>query len=113
MSPRDPLPVISDAVARLYKANVGRGPRAVVTHFAGGDALVCLLEGTLSATEQRMIDQGEHDRVDEIRRAYEATSAGDFRDAVRDATGRAVRALTIGHDLRVDLVTQVFVLDPA
>jgi len=38
---------ISNAMVKLHKEQFGRGPTRARTHFAGPDALVCVLEDVL------------------------------------------------------------------
>lgn len=61
------LQKVSNAMVALHKEQFGRGPTRAQSHFAGPDALLCVLEDTLLAAERRMVAMGEQQRVRESR----------------------------------------------
>ena len=50
---------MSNAMVRLHKEQFGRGPTLVRSHFAGPDALLCVLEEVLLPAELKLIELGE------------------------------------------------------
>lgn len=115
--PRDPsthdspLQAISNGMARVYKAQFGRGPTKVKTHFAGPDAIVCILEDTQTPAERRLVEQGDTARLREIRLAFQHAAEAELREPVEAATGRRVRAFISGSDPRVDASVELFLLE--
>src|SRR5579884_18949 len=67
---------VSNAIARLHKHFVGRGPTNTRTTI-DGDLVVCLLEGGYTRAEQTLTD---HDRADLVT----AARAG-LQESMRDA----------------------------
>ena len=73
--PQDSLPKerssvlmdVSNIMVRLFKEQFGRGPTAARAYWAGPDALLCILEDTLTPAERNLVKMGEHQRLrDEI-----------------------------------------------
>lgn len=107
-----PLQAISNAMAQIYKAQFGRGPTKVKTHFAGPDTVVCLLEDTQTAAERRLVETGEEQRLRDARLFLQAANQDELRAAVQEATGRTVRAFVSGCDPAADASAEIFLLDP-
>ena len=106
------LATISNEMVRLHKEHLGRGPTKARTYFAGRDALVCMLEDSLTPVERSLTEMGEHARVREIRLLFQYTAEQGFIEAVERATGRKVRSFISGIDARTDVSSEVFVLEP-
>jgi uncharacterized protein YbcI len=105
---------VSNAVIRLYKDQFGRGPMKARTYWAGPDALVALLEDTLTAAERNMVKLGEHQRLRDTRMFFQYASVSEFCEPVERITGRKVRSFLSGIDTEVDgLSIETFVLHPA
>ena len=107
--PTSPSLEIANAVARLHKEFVGRGPtNSRVT--IDGDIVVCLLEGGYTKAEQTLEENDKGDLVaagrlglqDAMRNAYIAT--------IEMILGRQVRSFMSANDLGQDLQVEVFVL---
>ena len=54
---------VSRALMRVYKEYLGRGPDRAHTHYAGADAIVCFLEGTLTPVERTLTTISAHQRL--------------------------------------------------
>ena len=106
------LAALSNEMVRIYKEQFGRGPTKVRSHYAGPDTLVCLLENTFTPAERSLQGMGEHQRLREMRMFFQYASAGDFTEAVANATGRRVRSFISGIDTNTDVACEVFVLEP-
>lgn len=67
----------------------------------------------MTPAEHRMAQLGRDEELRGIRLASQYAAEDDLRGMVERATGRRVRAFTSGHDVQMDVATQVFVLEPA
>jgi uncharacterized protein YbcI len=104
---------VSRALMRVYKDYLGRGPDRASTHFAGQDALVCFLEGTLTPVERTLTTIAAHQRLRETRTLIQDAAEAEMCRLVEVITGRAVTASTSGFDVRADVATEAFKLGPA
>jgi uncharacterized protein YbcI len=107
------LAQITRAMVALYKEQFGRGPTHARSHFAGPDAIICLLEETLTPVERTLVRIGEQQRLREIRMLFQHTAENAFRGAVEEITGRRVIAFTSGFDSGADVASEVFMLAPS
>jgi uncharacterized protein YbcI len=106
------LAQITRAMVALYKEQFGRGPTHARSHFSGPDAIVCLLEETLTPVERTLVRIGEQARLRDMRMLFQHTAESAFRGAVEEITGRRVIAFTSGFDADADVASEVFVLAP-
>jgi uncharacterized protein YbcI len=111
-APPAPAPTleISNAIARLHKEQIGRGPDNVRTLLAE-DVVVCVLTGGLTRAERTLVAAGEQELVAASRAALSRALRPRMTHAVECTVGRPVRSVTGGIDLSADLQTQVFVLE--
>lgn len=110
---RSPLQAISDAVARHFKEQFGRGPLRCRAFYAGRDGVLVVLEGTMSPAERRLVELGEGERVRGGRIVLQSAVADDLRLAVEVAAARRVRHAVSGVDVGDDITTELFLLEPA
>ena len=101
---------ISNAVARLHKHYVGRGPTNARTTI-DGDLVVCLLEGGYTRAEQTLEEIERADIVAAGRLGLQAAMREEMIDAVQHALGREVHSFMSANDLQRNLQIEVFVLD--
>jgi uncharacterized protein YbcI len=106
------LQELTNAMVRLYKEVFGRGPTKARSNYAGPDTLVTTIENSLTASERKMIELDEHQRVREIRLFFQHASEDDFTGTVEEITGRKVRAFVSGMDTARDVSSEVFYLEP-
>jgi uncharacterized protein YbcI len=106
------LQKVSNAMVALHKEQFGRGPTRAQSHFAGPDALLCILEDTLVAAERRMVEMGEHMRVRESRMFLQVAYAEEFVTTVEAITGRTVRAFAGTVDPDQGIVFEDFLFAP-
>ncbi|HWT94672.1 MAG TPA: Na-translocating system protein MpsC family protein [Solirubrobacteraceae bacterium] len=105
---------ISTEMVRLYKNQFGRGPTRARTEWAGGDAILTILEDTLTPAERNLVEMGEHERLRETRMFFQYATVREFCEPVERLTGRKVRAFISGIDTEANgLATELFVLHPA
>ena len=97
-----PLVEISNAMVQLYKQQFGRGPTSARTHWAGPDAIVCILEDTLTPAERNLVKLGEHQRLRDIRTFFQYATVREFCQPVEQITGRTVRSFHSSIDTMVD-----------
>jgi uncharacterized protein YbcI len=106
------LQELTNAMVRLYKEVFGRGPTKARSNYAGPDTLVTTIENSLTASERKMLELDEHQRVREIRLFFQHASEDDFTGTVEEITGRKVRAFVSGMDTQRDVSSEVFYLEP-
>ncbi len=106
------LQEVSNAMVRIYKELLGRGPTKARTTFAGPDTLIATIENSLTPAERTMVALEEHQRVREIRMFFQHAAEQDFVDAVEQITGRKVRAFVSGIDTSQDVSSEVFYFEP-
>ena len=109
---RSPMLEIANAIVRLYKEAHGRGPTKVRVQFAGPDALVVLLEDTLTVAERNLVALGEDERLREARLFFQRALEQEFRTVVERSLGRRTIAFISGIDTRRDVAVELFTLEP-
>jgi uncharacterized protein YbcI len=100
---------ISNALARLHKEFVGRGPTNARTTI-DGDLVVCLLEGGYTRAEQTLTDHDKADLVAAGRLGLQDAMREAMVTAVEQSLGRRVWSFMSANDLERDLQVEVFVL---
>jgi uncharacterized protein YbcI len=103
---------VSNAMVRLYKELFGRGPTKTRTSYAGPDLLVTTLENSLTRIERTMAAAGEQERLRDLRMHFQYLREDDFIGAVEQITGRKVRAFVSGMDIKRDVASELFYLEP-
>jgi uncharacterized protein YbcI len=96
---------VSNAMVHLYKEQFGRGPTKARTHWAGPDAVVCILENTLTPAERSLVTMGEHKRLRDMRMFFQYATVRGFCDPVEQITGRKVRSFQSSIDTMVEGLT--------
>ncbi len=108
-APTAPSLEISNAISRLHKQFVGRGPTNARTTI-DGDLVVCLLEGGYTRAEQTLEDNDNADVVAAGRLGLQNAMREAMIASVQSALGRRVRSFMSANDLRRNLQVEVFVL---
>jgi uncharacterized protein YbcI len=104
---------VSNTMVRLYKELFGRGPTRARSNWAGPDAVVCVLEETLTPAERNLVKMGEHQRLRDTRMFFQYATVREFCEPVEQITGRKVRAFQSSIDTEADgQAVEVFVLHP-
>lgn len=106
------LAAVSNAMVRLHKEQFGRGPSNARAHFAGPDALMCVLDDALLPAERKMIEMGDQGRVRESRIAFQAATQQQFVNAVEQILLRKVSAFGSGLDPDRGTVFECFAFEP-
>jgi uncharacterized protein YbcI len=107
-----PLTAVSNALVRLHKEQFGRGPTNARAHFAGPNALMCVLEDALLPAERKQVELGDANRVRDARTAFQAATKDDFVAAVEQIVFRKVRAFASGVDPENNVVFECFHFEP-
>jgi uncharacterized protein YbcI len=100
---------IASGFVSLHSKYYGRGPtRSKV--YADGDVVVVVLEETFTPAERTLIDRGQSDSIQRIRRDFQMVMADQFKALVEQATGREVRSFVSETDLENDIAIEMFIL---
>jgi uncharacterized protein YbcI len=102
---------ISNAISRLHKDFVGRGPTNSRTTI-DGNLVVCLLEGGYTRAEQTLTANDKSDVVHAGRLGLQGAMRQAMIAAVEQTTGRRVHSFMSANDLEQGLQVEVFVLAP-
>jgi uncharacterized protein YbcI len=100
---------ISNAIARLHKEYVGRGPTNTRTTI-DGDLVVCLLEGGYTRAEQTLADNDNIDLVAASRLGLQDAMRAAMTAVVEGALDRSVHSFMSANDLERNLQVEIFVL---
>jgi uncharacterized protein YbcI len=104
---------VSNTMVRIFKDQFGRGPTAARTNWAGDNALVCILEDTLTPAERNLVKMGEHQRLRDLRLFFQYASVREICEPVEEITGRKVRAFHSSTDTEASgQAVEVFVFHP-
>lgn len=103
------LAEISDRMARLQSDHYGRGPLRARTYITD-DLVVCVLEETFTRAEKTLIERGEREAIQGIRRRFQQAVREDFIGIVEQVTGRKVRAFLSDTDIDADVSVETFLL---
>lgn len=104
---------ISNVITRLFKEQFGRGPTRTRAYWAGRDALVVVLEDTLTPAERNLAKMGEHQRLRDVRMFFQYASVREFGEPIEQITGRKLRSFCSAIDPEADgLSVETFILHP-
>jgi len=106
------LNAVSNAMVALHKEQFGRGPTRARSHFAGSDALLCILQEALLPAERAMVEMGEAQRVRESRLWFQVATSQRFIEAVERIVGRTVYSFASATDPEPGVVTEIFIFKP-
>jgi uncharacterized protein YbcI len=108
---RSPALQISNAVGRVHKQLVGRGPTNVRTQI-GEDMVVCLLEGGFTQAEQTVWAADGQSAVIELRIHLQEAMRRAIVEIVEAIIGRRVRSFMSASDPDERVQAEVMLLDP-
>jgi uncharacterized protein YbcI len=101
---------ISNAISRLHKQYVGRGPANART-ILDGNLAVCVLEGGHTRAEQTLDESDKSYVVAAGRLGLQEAMRDEMVEAVQRVLGRRVRSFMSANDVENDMQVEVFVLD--
>ena len=100
---------ISSRIVQLQSDYYGKGPTKAKTYVMD-DLVVVVLEETFTRAERTLVEHGEIDAIQEIRRRFQQRMADEFTAIVEQATGRSVRAFLSETNLEADVAVEIFLL---
>jgi uncharacterized protein YbcI len=102
---------VSEAVARLYLDNFGKGPLHSETSIRDRVVLTVMRE-VLTGAERELHARGRGDAVLTARMLWQHATDRLFKDAIGAVLGREVTVVISGFDLDSDMASGTFVLAP-
>jgi uncharacterized protein YbcI len=100
---------ISREIVRLQAEYYGKGPTKARTYI-NDDVVIVVLEETFTRAEKTLVQRGEGDAIQHIRRRFQQQMAENFIGIVEQATGRRVRACLSDTDITQDVSVETFLL---
>jgi uncharacterized protein YbcI len=106
------MAAVSNALVKLHKEQFGRGPTQARAHYAGPNALVCVLEDVLLPAERKLVELGDLGRVRESRTSFQVATETEFIEAVERIVSRKVRSFASAIDPVANVVFENFDFEP-
>jgi uncharacterized protein YbcI len=103
---------IATRIVQLQSDYYGKGPTKARTYLVD-DLVVVVLEETFTKAERTLVDRGEAEAIQQIRRRFQQQMADEFKAVVEQATGRPVRAFLSETNLEADISVEIFLLGEA
>jgi uncharacterized protein YbcI len=102
---------ISNALVRLHREYLGRGPTKARTSIRD-DTVVVVMSDMLTKAEHSLVADGKSDEVLQTRHSLQRTMRADMVSAVEDLTGRTVMAFMSTNHIDPDLACEILILEP-
>ena len=103
---------IAAGIVRLQSQYYGKGPTKAKTYIVD-DLVAVVLEETFTKAERTLVERGEIEAIQQIRRRFQQAMAQEFKGIVEQATGRVVRAFMSETNLEADVSVELFLLGEA
>jgi uncharacterized protein YbcI len=100
---------ISNQIVRLQAEYYGKGPTRAKTYIVE-DLVVVVLEESFTRAEKTLVERGERDAIEHIRRRFQQHMADAFTSVVEQATGRKVRLFVSETNIDQDVSVETFLL---
>ena len=100
---------ISREIVKLQAEYYGKGPTRAKTYVLE-DVVVVVLEESFTRAEKTLIERGERESIQQIRRRFQQYMREGFVGVVEQATGRRVRAFLSETDVDEDVSVEIFLL---
>jgi uncharacterized protein YbcI len=100
---------ISKEMVRLQAEYYGKGPTKAKTYIVD-DLVVVVLEESFTRAEKTLVERGEREAIQQIRRRFQQQMAESFISIVEQATGRRVRTFLSETDVEQDVSVETFLL---
>jgi uncharacterized protein YbcI len=104
------LTAISTKIVGILREHYGRGPMKAKTYVLD-DLVVCVLRNGFTPHEKTIMDQGEPDRVVEMRHDFQRMMGIRYKDEIEELTGRKVVAFLSQSHVDPDVTLEVFLMD--
>ena len=100
--------MISTEIVRLQAEYYGKGPTRAKTYIVE-DLVVVVLEESFTRAEKTLVERGEREAVEHIRRRFQQQMAESFSSVVEQA-GRRVRTFLSETNVEQDVSVETFLL---
>jgi uncharacterized protein YbcI len=100
---------IATGIVRLHSEYYGKGPTKAKA-YVSEDVVVVVLEETFTKAERTLVERGETEAIQQIRRRFQQAMAAEFKSIVEQATGRVVKAFLSETNLEADVSVEFFLL---
>jgi uncharacterized protein YbcI len=104
------LTAISTKIVGILREHYGRGPMKAKTYVLD-DLVVCVLRNGFTPHEKTIMDQGEPDRVVEMRHDFQRMMGIRYKEEIEELTGREVVAFLSQSHVDPDVTLEVFLMD--
>jgi uncharacterized protein YbcI len=104
------LSAISTKIVSILREHYGRGPMKAKTYVLD-DLVVCVLRNGFTPHEQTIMNQGEPDRVVEMRHDFQRMMGIRYKEEIEELTGRKVVAFLSQAHVDPDVTLEAFVMD--
>lgn len=101
---------VTNGIVKLFSDHYGRGPTKAKSYLLDDRIVVCVLENTMTTVEQTLVEQGQGQKVREVRLVFQETMAEEFKRTVSEALGRPVVAYHSQLAFDPDMGFEFFVL---
>lgn len=105
------LAAVTNGIVRLFREYYGRGPTKAKSYILDDRIVVCVLEDTMTTVEQTLVQNGNGDKVRDVRLTFQEAMADEFMGEVSRAMGRNVAAYHSQLTLDPDIGFEFFVLE--
>ena len=100
---------ISREMVRLQAEYYGKGPTRAKTYIVE-DLVVVVLEESFTRAEKTLVEHGEREAIQHIRRRFQQQMADSFTSIIEQATGRKVRTFLSETNIEQDVSVETFLL---
>jgi uncharacterized protein YbcI len=104
------LAEVTNGIVRLFREYYGRGPTKAKSYLLDDRIIVCVLEDTMTTVERTLVEQGEGQKVRDVRLTFQEAMAEEFKGVVADAMGRPVAGYHSQLTLDPDIGFEFFIL---
>jgi uncharacterized protein YbcI len=101
--------MISTEIVRLQAEYYGKGPTRAKTYLVD-DLVVVVLEESFTRAEKTLVERGEREAIEHIRRRFQQQMADAFTSVVEQTTGRTVRVFLSETNIEHDVSVETFLL---
>jgi uncharacterized protein YbcI len=105
------LAAVTNGIVKLFRDYYGRGPTKAKSYLLDDRIIVCVLEDTMTKVEQTLVENGEGQKVRDVRLTFQEAMADEFMGVVTAIMGRKVIAYHSQMTLDPDIGFEFFVLN--
>ena len=105
------LAAVTNGIVRLFREYYGRGPTKAKSYILDDRIVVCVLEETMTRVEQTLVENGNGDKVRDVRLTFQEAMADEFKAEVSRCMDRKVIAYHSQLTLEPDMGFEFFVLE--